>query len=200
VSTKPRSSSLTTVFKRLLADSDFTCFSGSSSSGGAPSHLTSTFVDKMLRTGNLQNHIQQTLIPTYRTRYYAMMQAIQDTLIPLGVTIESNVQNGTAGGFFLYIRMPSDMPPAKVVAAVALQDHNLRVAFGHMFTVAGNPESMARLEIPGGMSQCIRLCWAWHEDGEIREGVERLGRAIASVKEKQAAGDDFKQFSKIGIR
>ncbi|KAK1723234.1 aminotransferase [Colletotrichum acutatum] len=177
---------------------------GSSSSGGAPSHLTSTFVDKMLRSRSLQTHIEKTLIPTYRERYYALMTSIRDLLVPLGVTVEGNnpghTAETTAGGFFTYLRLPEDLPVARTVAAIALKEKLLRVAFGHMFVVSGDNGSVQRAESKGGFSRCIRLCWAWHEVAEIKEGIERLAATILDIRFRLEAGEDMSEQVSIGIR
>ncbi|KAH8898965.1 PLP-dependent transferase [Thozetella sp. PMI_491] len=177
---------------------------GSSSSGGAPSHLTSTFVDKMLRTGQLQSHIKDSLVPTYRKRYYTLMAAVREHLVPLGVRVQASnpkddAKNATAGGFFTYLELPEDLPPARTVAAVALKEKLLRIAFGHMFTVTGDAESVVRAEASGGFASCVRLCWAWHEEAEIAEGVRRLANTITDIKARIAAGEKFADVS-IGIR
>ncbi|KAF4777030.1 aminotransferase [Colletotrichum scovillei] len=169
----------TPAFARELAEV------GSSSSGGAPSHLTSTFVDKMLRSGSLQTHIKKTLIPTYRERYHALMASIRDILVPLGVTVEVNhpedAAQATTGGFFAYLRLPEDLPVARIVAAIALKEKLLRFAFGHMFVVSGDKGSVHRAESKNGFSRCIRLCWAWHEIAELKEGIERLAATILDI-------------------
>ncbi|KAF9878874.1 aminotransferase [Colletotrichum karsti] len=188
----------TSAFARELAEV------GSSSSGGAPSHLTSTFVDKMLRSGQLQSHIKDTLVPTYRKRHYALMKAIEKVLVPLGVRVEVNrpkdATNATAGGFFTYLRLPEDLPVAKTVAAVALKEQQLRVAFGHMFTVTGDDGSVSRAEAADGFSRCIRLCWAWHEVAEIEEGVARLATTIREIRQRIKNGEDMSSPVTIGIR
>ncbi|EXF74730.1 aminotransferase [Colletotrichum fioriniae PJ7] len=177
---------------------------GSSSSGGAPSHLTSTFVDKMLRSGSLQTHIKKTLIPTYRERYYALMTSIRDLLVPLGVTVEVNDRESTpqamAGGFFTYLRLPEDLPTARTVAAIALKEKLLRVAFGHMFIVSGDQGSVQRAESKDGFARCVRLCWAWHEVAEIKEGIERLAATILQIRSRLEAGEDMSEQVSIGIR
>ncbi|KAI4591453.1 hypothetical protein KJ359_001025 [Pestalotiopsis sp. 9143b] len=177
---------------------------GSSSSGGAPAHLTATFVDKMLRSGYLQNFINGTLIPTYRKRYYALMKAIDDLLVPLGMSIEVNKPadsaTETAGGFFTYLSLPGDLPAAKVVAAIAFKEYQLRVAFGHMFAVTGDQGSIARAEVKGGFARCIRLCWAWHEEDEIKDGIQRLADTIVDIRERVKRGEDVESNLAIGIR
>lgn len=165
--------------------------------------MTSTFVDKMLRSGKLQSHIKDILVPTYRRRYYTLMAAVKDLLAPLGVQVEVNrpkdATTATAGGFFTYLRLPDDLPAARTVAAVALKEKKLRIAFGHMFTVTGDDESIQRAEAEDGFSKCVRLCWAWHEEDEIREGVQRLADTILEARKIIKSGGDFGPLA-IGIR
>ncbi|KAF2448075.1 aminotransferase, partial [Karstenula rhodostoma CBS 690.94] len=173
---------------------------GSSSSGGAPSHLTSTFVDKMLRNHHLQAHIKDVLIPEYSRRYYALMRCIAEVLLPLGVVVESNALTGVAGGFFTYIRLPADLPAAKIVAAIAWKKRQLRVAFGHMFTVSGDLGSLMRGEQAQGFTKCLRLCWAWHEAAEIESGIRRLAETISEARSMARQGLGFEEYTTIGIR
>ncbi|KAF1986773.1 PLP-dependent transferase [Aulographum hederae CBS 113979] len=60
---------------------------GSSRSGGAPSHFTSTHISHLLETGQLQSYITDTLRPAYASRYRRMMAAIEKHLLPLGVRL-----------------------------------------------------------------------------------------------------------------
>lgn len=85
------------------------------------------------------------------------------------------------------------------MAAVALKEKKLRIAFGHMFTVAGDEESVQRAEAEGGFSKCIRICWAWHEEEDIREGVQRLAATVIEIRDMMEKGEDFGSVA-IGIR
>ncbi|KAK1477642.1 aminotransferase [Colletotrichum cuscutae] len=188
----------TPAFARELAEV------GSSSSGGAPSHLTSTFVDKMLRSGSLQTHIKKTLIPTYRERYRALMAYIRDILVLLGVTVETNnpedAAQATTGGFFTYLRLPEDLPVARTVAAIALKEKFLRVVFGHMFVISGDKGSVQTAESKNSFSRCIRLCRAWHEVAELEEGIERLAATILDIRSRLEAVENMSEQVSIGIR
>ncbi|KAK8128368.1 pyridoxal phosphate-dependent transferase [Apiospora sp. TS-2023a] len=173
-------------------------------SGGGPAHLSSTFVDKMIRSGELDTHIRTVLIPTYGRRYRVLMESIAELLIPLGVQVESSLperegSTALAGGFFVYLRLPDDLPHARTVASVALREQGLRIAFGHLFVVAGDQGSIARAEGPGGIARCFRLCWAWHEEDELREGVQRLADALASIRERMLRGEAIREEA-IGVR
>ncbi|KAF5679212.1 aminotransferase [Fusarium heterosporum] len=168
---------------------------GANKSGGCPSHLTATFIDEMLASGQLQTHIKDVLIPTYRSRYYALRKAIQDHLVPLGFhtttsipydesfgsDVESNRECvAVAGGYFTYVRVPDDLPISpERLAALSLEECNMKFAFGAMMAVEGDKSSVERGE--QGFSRAIRLCWAWHSEKEIIEGIKRLATLVKEM-------------------
>ena len=169
---------------------------GATRSGGAPSHMTAAFIDEMMETGSFEAHIRDTLIPTYRARYYAMFEAIEESLLPLGFTVttgtpyetSSTVQsNGrgpeiAAGGYFTYLTVPSGLSlSVPELAALAVDKYNVKFAYGEMMAVEGDPTSTERAQ--DGYGKGIRLCWAWHTSEDIIEGVERIATMFKEVKE-----------------
>ncbi|KAF5009777.1 hypothetical protein FDECE_4050 [Fusarium decemcellulare] len=160
------------------------CKVGPVNSGGCQSHLSSMFICELLASGTLENHVQSTLIPIYRKRYMRMLESIKLNLYPLGFKISSShdipSQNepteSVAGGFFLYIDFPSNSPAVEEVAAIALADYNLRIAHGGMMLVKGDETCIQRAKATFGRG--ARLCWAWHEEDEIDEGIRRLAAAF----------------------
>lgn len=180
-------------------------YRGSTSSGGNPTHFASTIVEHTLRTGSLQKHIRGVVVPEYQQRYHALMGSFNEKLVPLGYEVEaSSRESGLAGGFFAYLRLPSFFIThrvfAKTVAAIALRDYNLRIAFGHMFVVAGDEASLARAERDDGFAYCMRLCWAWHEREELLEAVQRLADCTKAIRASIEAGEDVSTGIEIGIR
>jgi DNA-binding transcriptional MocR family regulator len=158
---------------------------GSSRSGGAPSQLTATMINELLVSGDLANHIQNTLIPAYKRRCEFMVEAITKYLSPLGVSVgetsfssTSSSSDGVFGGYFIWIDLPSDIN-AEVVSLKARQQENLIVAPGKLFEVYGD-ESVT-------FPNSIRLCFSFEEEKDLAEGVERLGNAIEAVRESGAA-------------
>ncbi|RSL49843.1 hypothetical protein CEP51_015433 [Fusarium floridanum] len=167
---------------------------GATTSGGNPCHFMSTCIENMLATGALEKHIRDTLISTYSLRYYAMVDAIKEHLEPLGVRITSGKPyvtsqfnaasasgqsdnkacGGTriAGGFFLLLTLPENLPSATTLAKVAMDQYDLKFAHGKMFEVKGDPGSKQRSDATFGRT--IRLCWAFHEAGVIVEGIKRM--------------------------
>lgn len=165
--------------------------SGATWSGGNPAHLSSTFIEQMFSSGSLEKHIKHKLIPTYATRFYAMLDAIKEYLEPLGVRLtigkpyEVSIEGSEksmvlAGGFFLLLTLPDNTVPAPVLAKAALENHKLKFAYGKMFEVKGDPGSVNRSNATYANS--LRLCWAFHEEKIIRAGIKRLRDAYLELK------------------
>ncbi|KAF9874531.1 aminotransferase [Colletotrichum karsti] len=157
---------------------------GATASGGGQAHFSSLFVEKVLQDGALTRHINDVLIPTYQKRYYAMVNAIRRVLYPLGVEIvaERSIQeSGVAGGFFLYISFgDSGADFTSEVSRVAFEELNLKIGPGQIFGVPDDPLSEARGR--ASYYSGARLCWAWHEEEEIVEGIERLALVVREVR------------------
>lgn len=101
---------------------------GSSRSGGAPSQLTATFVAEALETGELQRYVYETLQPSYGKRYRAMIAAINEHLLPLGVQLPQT-ERDVVGGYFIWLTLPEPLNGA-VVAQRVLQEQDVVVAQG----------------------------------------------------------------------
>ncbi|OJI98903.1 hypothetical protein ASPVEDRAFT_95334, partial [Aspergillus versicolor CBS 583.65] len=139
---------------------------GSSHSGGAPSHLMSTFINEMVTdksTISLTSHIQNTLIPTYSRRHKLLLSAILQHLVPLGIITPPANQYNVGGGFFIWLKLPKALTSTAVVTA-ARQDGVL-IADG---TVSSLPEGNDGLS---DYSDYIRLCFAWADEERLAEGV-----------------------------
>lgn len=148
----------------------------------------------MLSSGAVTQHLENVLIPTYSRRYDTMISAIRRILLPLGVKIMADPQEPTAGpdnlagGFFLYITFPQDasLPPADEIAKFSLDVYNLRIAPGNLFMVIDD-------NLGGQASSCqylsgARLCWAWHEEDLLEEGIRRLGEVLNHLSTRDLLG------------
>ncbi|RAL15701.1 aminotransferase-like domain-containing protein [Aspergillus homomorphus CBS 101889] len=150
---------------------------GSSRSGGAPSQFSASMVAQLFPTRILQNYIAHVLQPAYAARYHRMMCAINEHLVPQGVT--PTVPKGTAGGYFIWLRLPASLRATKL-AVLARREHELEVAPGNMFQVQGDPVA-EKNDFDDGM----RLCFAWEEEADLEEGVRRLGCAIRQALQER---------------
>lgn len=162
---------------------------GATRSGGCPAHMSASFVNELLETGSLDQHLRNQVLPTYRKRYYAMLDAIDKYLVPLGMQISTGkpyIENSKvgvpqAGGYFIWLLLPADLAgKAAALAARGLEKHDLKFAYGEMMQVQGDAQSLERAKKSYGDG--IRLCWAWHTEEEIREGIERLAALVEEAR------------------
>jgi DNA-binding transcriptional MocR family regulator len=154
---------------------------GTSRSGGAPSQLAAIIMATLLRRGQLQTHIQNSLIPSYERRWRRMLDAIETHLVPLGAKLPQE-SRGVVGGYFVWLSLPVD---AKELAERAKEEENLIVAEGKLFEVPGDAELADATSFPSD----IRLCFAWEDEEKLAEGIERLARVLkAMATEKESDG------------
>jgi DNA-binding transcriptional MocR family regulator len=145
---------------------------GSTRSGGAPSQLSSTFVDQILHSGILQQHIRSELIPSYRARYHRIMGAIKEYLLPLGFKLPAANTQPAAGGFFVWLDLPAALT-GDALAERALADGNVRIGSGTLFQIEGDCSEHRR-----SFAGSIRLCFAWERFEVLDEGVRRLADVV----------------------
>jgi DNA-binding transcriptional MocR family regulator len=144
---------------------------GSSRSGGAPSHLVASFIYQMLATGVLKGHIFDELQPAYSARYYTMMEAVRHHLLPLGLTMPQ-ADKDLAGGYFIWLTLPGSLDSTRIYKR-ALEEENLTIITGPLFRVDGDEHNkQTRFE------KDLRLCYAWEDQDVLEEGVIRLARVI----------------------
>ena len=147
--------------------------SGSTNSGSAPSQLTAAFMSEMLVSGELENHLYTTLQPGYAKRYRLMIDAIQESLVPLGVRLPQ-ASRTIVGGYFIWLSLPDPLD-ADEFTARAIEEEKVVVGQGSLFGVYGDMKD-------GELNREIRVCFAWAEEDLLREGIERLGRVIGRMK------------------
>ena len=147
---------------------------GSSRSGGCPSHLVASFISQMLASNALQDHLEHTLKPAYTRRYHKLMDAINTHLLPLGVTIPQPGKD-VAGGYFCWLTIPEPLV-AEEIAKVALHEEGLIVSEGPKYQVQGDEKATSRFE------RNIRLCFAYADEDVLEEGVRRLAKVVQRMK------------------
>ncbi|KAI5922518.1 pyridoxal phosphate-dependent transferase [Camillea tinctor] len=165
---------------------------GSTCSGGAPSQLTAAVLCEALRAGDVQAHVRCALRPAFRRRHALMARAARRALDGLqGVRVWDGAEGGWFGGYFLWISFPGEVdvggkrgarfPPAVAIAERCREEESLQVGWGGLFEVHGDEEA-ARFE------RDIRLCFAWEDEKDLVEGVERLGRVIRKMVDEGPEG------------
>lgn len=149
---------------------------GSSRSGGAPSQLVATFLANMLSTSSLQDHIHTVLQPAYASRYHTAMSAVTKHLLSLGITMPQPHRD-VVGGYFMWFTLPEPLRAVEV-AKKALEEEDLIVAEGALFRVQGDKSG------EGAFERDLRICFSFEEEGKLAEGIERLGRLLRRILER----------------
>ncbi|KAL6705633.1 Valine--pyruvate aminotransferase [Coniothyrium glycines] len=155
---------------------------GSSRSGGSPSHLTACFVAETLETGQLQQFVYNQLQPAYSKRYRRLVQAIKEHLIPLGVRIPQTDRE-VVGGYFVWMTLPSPLKGAEL-AQRGKEEENVVVAKGEIFEIPGDNQ-IAGTSFAGS----VRLCFAWEDEQLLAEGIERLAEVIKRMLREDGEKD-----------
>ncbi|KAK4631913.1 hypothetical protein CLAFUW4_03544 [Fulvia fulva] len=147
---------------------------GTQRSGGAPSHLTSIYISRMLVSGQVQKHISDVLQPAYASRYNTMAKAAKEHLLPLGFSL-SQPDRDVVGGYFIWLGLPHEIKAIELTKRCQ-EAEALIIAPGSIFEVPA--DDSAKFE------HDIRLCFAFEDEPKLREGVRR----ISVVAKKLLAG------------
>lgn len=139
----------------------------------------STFVNELLETNTLQQHISAKLIPEGRRRYSLIISNIQQRLVPVGVTFSPDPERtALVGGYYVWVKLPVPLS-ADQVCWKALQTQNLTLGNGNLFSVPQGGSSSA------DSHQNLRLCFMWEDDDYLVEGINRLAIVIESLLDSQ---------------
>jgi DNA-binding transcriptional MocR family regulator len=136
--------------------------------------LIATFLYDMLSTSDLQRHVFNVLQPAYFRRFHKILQAIQDNLVPLGVTMPQT-DCEVAGGYFIWLTLPHGLT-AEAFAKRTLSEESLVIAPGPLFKVHGDKAGKSM-----GFESDFRLCFSYLEEDDLVEGVHRLARVLGKA-------------------
>lgn len=128
-------------------------------------------MDQLLSSGFMTEHITQVLQPAYAEWYRTLFSAIQEHLVPLGVTV-ALPSTKVVGGYFIWITLPPPLLAGDVVQR-SQREQGLRLAPGNLFRVPREAEAAS-----DRFANNIRLCFAWAELRHLEEGVRRLARVL----------------------
>ncbi|KAK0712282.1 pyridoxal phosphate-dependent transferase [Apiosordaria backusii] len=148
---------------------------GATRSGGAGSQFAAALLAEVMKAGELERHLQETVRPGLQRRHGIIIETIKQELGELGVTVAAQ-DKGRFGGYFVWLTLPEGLD-GKRVAQKARQEEELILADGEMFEVSGDEQGA---KFRGN----IRLSFSWEEEHKIREGVRRLGSVLRAMLEK----------------
>lgn len=81
---------------------------------------------------SLPQYIRTVLQPAYARRYRALMSAVVEYLVPLGVVVPAPDTSGIGGGYFVWLKLPSGID-AELVARKASDEEALVLPPGSTF-------------------------------------------------------------------
>lgn len=143
---------------------------GTSCSGGAPSQLTSTYMNILVKEGTLSKHIFDVLQPAYAARYNTLVSAVKKHLCPMGATLPQSDRD-IVGGYFLWLTLPAAVKAVEF--AQRCQDEaQVIVAPGSMFEVPG--DGSIKFE------HSIRLTFSWIDEDLMVEAVKKMSVVLGS--------------------
>jgi 2-aminoadipate transaminase len=141
---------------RLAALAD----SGLILSGGGLNPVTSQLATAMMRNGSQGEYIEW-LRATFARRSATMIAALSEHM-PEWVDYDT-----PHGGYFVWLRLPPQIDGAAVRSRG--QQHGVEVRHGAQFSPTG------------ALANHVRLSYAFYDDADITEGVQRLGQALRAV-------------------
>uniref|UniRef100_A0A8H7TMR1 Aminotransferase class I/classII large domain-containing protein n=1 Tax=Bionectria ochroleuca TaxID=29856 RepID=A0A8H7TMR1_BIOOC len=147
----------------------------SSKSGGAPSQLCAAMLSDLVHSGELQTHIDQVIRPSLQRRHKLMLDTLRQHLVPLGAEVRHGSLLGADiyGGYFVWIAHNLGVS-SDVISKAAQEEENMIIGGGNMFAVKGDDSVRFDNE--------IRLTFAWLEEQDIVDGVERLAALFQRIK------------------
>ena len=137
----------------------------------------STFVNELLESDILQQHITAVIVPRGRERYLTIMSAIKKYLYPLGAVVSPNPASTTlTGGYCVWLKLPGSLKAVDVCQRAA-ETQMLTLGCGDVFEVPGGKSSSSQTDL----RQRVRLCFMWEDEARLTSGIERLGNVIREM-------------------
>ncbi|KKF96918.1 hypothetical protein CFO_g750 [Ceratocystis platani] len=129
---------------------------------------------------SLQEHIQQTTVPSLQRRHNIICAAIREHLYPLGVTmLEQSMPDASVyGGYFVWLTLGGEIS-AKAIAEQTSVLENLIIGHGDLFEVREDEKT-------AGFSNNIRLCFSWEPEESLVDGVKRLAKVIKTWDDRSS--------------
>ncbi len=121
-------------------------------SGGGLNPFTSAIIREVIESGDLERNVNG-LIETYRPRVALMDSLLREHLPNVTYSVPH-------GGYFFWIRLPEEIDTA--VLRQKAQASKVDIRPGALFSSQN------------GLRNYMRLCFVFHEEEEIEEGIVRL--------------------------
>jgi len=121
-------------------------------SGGGLNPFTSAIVQNLVESGNLEKHINR-LIEVYRVRLSFMDSSLRKHLPEITYSVPQ-------GGYFFWAKLPEDLDASELRRKA--KDFKVDIRQGALFSSQN------------GLKNNMRLCFVFHGEEKIEEGIVRL--------------------------
>lgn len=136
---------------------------GSLQSGGGFNPITSGMLLELLNGGFVDRHVSM-----LREKYQICCRTMCESIDAIALTCDIDIKYYVPlGGFFIWLNLPAHIDTQKLLDNCE-KKFGVRYFAGRHFCDGSNK-----------FDACIRLCFAFLEPADIKEGVRRLGLAIA---------------------
>ncbi|KAK6454144.1 valine--pyruvate aminotransferase [Scheffersomyces xylosifermentans] len=135
---------------------------GANKSGGTPGQLASIVVQDLIKSGQIDQIIEN-FTKTYKARAQTLIRSAINYLPP------SAKVYGGQGGYFLWVDIKGDIDHNKVVK-ILQDEYKVVLASGDHFEVSG--------DLKGWGKNCVRLCISYLTDEEIEAGIRTWGKVL----------------------
>ena len=134
--------------------------SGLLDSGGGLNPFASAIIREVSESGNLERNVDR-LIEIYRPRVVLMTSLLREHL-------PEAIYSVPRGGYFFWVRLPGDMDAAELRNKA--KGFKVDIRQGALFSSQN------------GLKNYVRLCFVFHEDNEIEEGIVRLRECLKEMR------------------
>jgi 2-aminoadipate transaminase len=133
--------------------------SGLLDSGGGLNPFTSAIIREVIESGDLEKNVNR-LIEIYRPRVAFLDSLLREHLHEVTYSVPR-------GGYFFWVQLPKGLDAADLRKKAQAAKVDIRQ--GALFSSRN------------GLKNYIRLCFVFHEENEIEEGIIRLKRCIEDI-------------------
>lgn len=123
-------------------------------------------------SGGIEAHLER-IRPVYAAKCRTLLEALAREL-PDARWVTP------AGGFFVWVRLPAEVDPDRLVAAAAAE--GVSFVGGHVFDAGASEDPGVSRGWGPGPSRQLRLAFSYLDPGSLTDGVRRIARAVSASR------------------
>lgn len=156
---------------------------------GTSNSLSQILIAKFIQSGQMDEHIQNVLIPEYRKRAEAIKEALEDEIKEHG--LEGRISfNDPEGGLFVWVKLPEGIDAEELLeetTKVLKEEDGTIIENGAAF-VPGGPFSIETIDGRPSHYNYLRLNFSYVEERNIEEAIFKI---MKTVREELDSNPDY---------